>query len=246
MGGAILATRGLVKRFGGFLATDHVDFSVGAGEVRGIIGPNGAGKTTLVNLMTGIHVPDAGEIRLDDRSLVGVKPGEIARRGLVRSFQVSRIFGNLDLVENLMVPWLAEAKGGGAQAQGLEKARTFLDLTKLARLAKEPAKSLSGGQRVLLQVAAGFMSPSLRCYVLDEPFAGINPVIKDLIIELIEHENRSRAMTFVIVSHEMAVMRRLCTSITVMIQGRIIAEGPLDEVAARPDVIAAYLGKGLA
>ena len=100
--------------------------------------------------------------------------------------------------------------------------------------------------QLLLQVVAGFMIPSLCCYLLDEPFAGINPVIKDQLMELIEEENRSRALTFVIVSHEMAVMRRLCRKITVLIEGRVAAEGSLDEVAARADVVAAYLGKSYA
>jgi branched-chain amino acid transport system ATP-binding protein len=131
-------------------------------------------------------------------------------------------------------------------ASGLERAHEFLALTKLTRLSGEPAKSLSGGQRVLLQVAAGFMCRSLRLYVLDEPFAGINPVIKDTILDLIAHERRQRAMTFVIVSHEMEIMRRLCDKITVMVEGRIFLEGTLDEVAANADVVAAYLGKGFA
>jgi len=95
-----------------------------------------------------------------------------------------------------------------------------------------------------LQVAAGFMNPGLKCYVLDEPFAGINPTIKDSIIELIEHENRAQRTTFIIVSHEMAIVRRLCRRVTVMVEGRVAAEGTLEEVAARGDVLAAYLGRG--
>ncbi len=99
---------------------------------------------------------------------------------------------------------------------------------------------------MLLQAAAGFMTPSLTCYLLDEPFAGVNPVIKDQLIELIEEESRARGLTFLIVSHEMAVIRRLCRKVTVLIEGRVAAEGPLDEVAARADVVAAYLGKSYA
>jgi branched-chain amino acid transport system ATP-binding protein len=239
----ILETRRLSKRFGGFLANDAIDFSVAPGEIRGIIGPNGAGKSTFVNLVTGVHAPSSGEVLLSGRSILGLAPHEIARQGLVRSFQVSRIFGNLSLLDNLMAPHLAQAHGRAARQAGLAKARRFLELTQLTRLADQPAKILSGGQRVLLQVVAGFMIPSLCCYLLDEPFAGINPVIKDQLMELIEEENRSRALTFVIVSHEMAVMRRLCRKITVLIEGRVAAEGSLDEVAARADVVAAYLGK---
>lgn len=242
----ILATHALVKRFGGFVAVNQVDFAVAPGEIRGLIGPNGAGKTTLVNLITGVHQPDAGDITLDGRSLAGLTPNDIALRGLVRSFQVARLFGNMSVVENLLVPHLAQAKGHDAMAAGLVRASEFLELTKLAPLAQQPAKSLSGGQRVLLQVAAGFMCPNLRTYVLDEPFAGINPVIKDTILDLIAHERRQRAMTFVIVSHEMEIMRRLCDKITVMVEGRIFLEGTLDEIAADKQVVAAYLGKAFA
>jgi branched-chain amino acid transport system ATP-binding protein len=223
-----------------------VDFTVAPGEIRGIIGPNGAGKTTLVNLITGVNRPDAGDITLDGRSLSGLDPNDIALRGLVRSFQVARLFGNMNVVENLIVPYLAQAKGHGAMAAGLARADEFLALTKLDRLAQQPAKSLSGGQRVLLQAAAGFMCPGLRLYVLDEPFAGINPVIKDTILDLIAHERRHRAMTFIIVSHEMEIMRRLCDKITVMVEGRIFLEGTLDEIAADKQVVAAYLGKAFA
>jgi branched-chain amino acid transport system ATP-binding protein len=242
---ALLETSHLVKRFGGLTATDDVSIRIAPGEIRGLIGPNGAGKTTLVNLITGIYPPSSGDIRLADESLLGLGPHEVARRGLLRTFQVCRNFGNLSVFENLLLPYLARRDRGDA-AEGAERARRFLALTGLERLAHAPAKSLSGGQRALLQVACGFMVPELRCYVLDEPFAGINPVIKDRIIDLILEANRSRGITFVVVSHEMAVMRRLCHSISVLMDGRVVSEGTLDEVAARAEVISAYLGKGWA
>jgi len=238
----LLETLDLVKRFGGMLAAGGVDLAVEAGEIRGLIGPNGAGKSTLVNLVAGLYPPDKGDIRLGGHSLAGLKPHQIARRGLVRSFQVSRLFGNMSVRENLLLPWFAQPTADGEDAQ--ERAARLLDLTRLTPLADQPAKSLSGGQRALLQVAAGFMAPGLVCYVLDEPFAGINPALKDSIIALIEQENRARGTTFLIVSHEMAVIRSLCRRITVMVEGRVAAEGTLDEVAARGDVLAAYLGRG--
>ena len=239
---ALLETDGLTKRFGGLVATAGVDLAIAPGEMRGLIGPNGAGKTTLVNLIAGLYPPDAGDIRLGGQSLVGLKPYEIARRGLVRSFQVSKLFGNMSLRENLLLPALARS-GSADFAAAADRATRFLELTRLASLADAPAKTLSGGQRALLQVAAGFMAPGLKCYVLDEPFAGINPTIKDAIIELIEQENRG-GTTFIIVSHEMAIVRRLCRRVTVLVEGRVAAEGTLDEVAARGDVLAAYLGRG--
>jgi branched-chain amino acid transport system ATP-binding protein len=151
----------------------------------------------------------------------------------------------MSVLDNLMVPYLAARQGGGA-ASAAEEAARLLELTRLAPLARSPAKALSGGQRALLQIAAGFMAPQLRCYLLDEPFAGVNPAIKDSIVDLIEAHNRERRTTFIIVSHEMALVRRLCPRVTVMIEGRVGAEGALDEVAGKDEVIGAYLGKASA
>ena len=245
---ALLEAEGLTKWFAGLVAASNVAIAVERGEIRGLIGPNGAGKTTLVNLITGILRPDSGVVRLNGESLVGLAPHDIARRGLLRSFQVCRLFGNMTALDNLLLPFLARGRAAGRTmlSEGIERARDLLKLAGLSPLADAPAKVLSGGQRALLQVCSGFMIPELKCYVLDEPFAGINPVIKDSIIDLILHENRARGVTFLIVSHEMAVMRRLCRTITVMIEGGVVAEGPLEQVAAREDVIAAYLGKALA
>ena len=237
----------LTKRFGGILAAADVSLSVAPGEIRGLIGPNGAGKTTLVNLVTGLYPPSSGEIRFRGESLAGLGLHQIARRGLLRTFQVCRIFGNLSVRENLLVAHLARGRHAFAEgAARAARAREMLDLTGLARLAALPAKALSGGQRALLQVACGFMVPGLACYVLDEPFAGINPVIKDAIIELILRANAEHGVTFLVVSHEMTVMRRLCHRVSVLMDGRVVSEGTLDEVAAHPQVIAAYLGKGWA
>ena len=239
---AALETVGLVKRFGGLLATNDVSLSVEAGEIRGLIGPNGAGKTTLVNLVTGLHPPDAGEVKLGGQSLRGCGMHEIARLGLVRSFQVTRLFGSMTVRENLMTAFLArrdrEAGDGAARTESM------IALTRLGPLADTQAKKLSGGQRALLQMACGFMVPG-TCYVLDEPFAGINPVVKDAIIDMILDVNRRHGATFLVVSHEMAVVRRLCRQVTVMMEGRVAAQGTLDEVARLPEVIAGYLGKAL-
>jgi ABC-type branched-subunit amino acid transport system ATPase component len=237
-----LETIGLFKRFGGLLATNDVSLAVERGEIRGLIGPNGAGKTTLVNLVTGVHAPDAGEVKLGGQSLRGRGMHEIARLGLVRSFQVTRLFGNMTVRENLMTSFLArrgkEESDGAAQTEGM------IALTRLGPLADTQAKKLSGGQRALLQMACGFMVPA-NCYVLDEPFAGINPVIKDAIIDMILDVNRRHRATFLVVSHEMTIIRRLCQQVTVMMEGRVAAQGTLDEVARLPEVIAGYLGKAL-
>jgi branched-chain amino acid transport system ATP-binding protein len=240
---AALVTAGLTKRYGGLTANDGVAITLAAGEVRGLIGPNGAGKTTFVNIITGIERPDSGEVMLDGFAVTGLGPHLIATRGLVRSFQVARVFGNLTVRENLMVPYFASERTRGT-TDGIARVAQLLRLSTLEPLADDLAKSLSGGQRMLLQACAGFMIPGVKVHVLDEPFAGINPVVKDTLIELILQENRNGA-TFLIVSHEMEIIRRICPRVTVMIAGQVAAEGPLEDIARREDVISAYLGRSL-
>ena len=238
---AALEAIGLRKRFGTLQAANDVTLSVEAAEIRGLIGPNGAGKTTLVNLVTGVHAPDSGEVKLAGQPITGLQMHEIARRGLVRTFQVTRLFGNQTVRENLMTAFYARRP---ANVDGEAVAERMIDLTKLRLLADTPAKKLSGGQRALLQMGCGFMVPG-SCYVLDEPFSGINPVIKDAIIDMIVDVNRSSGATFLIVSHEMTIVRRLCPKVTVMMEGSVAATGSLDEVARLPEVIAGYLGREL-
>jgi branched-chain amino acid transport system ATP-binding protein len=242
---ALLRAQDLSKRYGGLVANNRVSLSLAPGEIRGLIGPNGAGKTTFVNLITGIETPDAGRVWLGDVELSGLGAHQIAAQGLVRSFQVARIFESLSVSDNLLLPFLAAGSPGGLAA-GLARVRELLALATLKPLAQERAGTLSGGQRMLLQACAGFMVPSVTLYVLDEPFAGINPVVKDTLIALIERENTEHHRAFLVVSHEMEIVRRLCPLVSVMIEGRIAAEGTLEEVARRPEVIAAYLGRSAA
>ena len=239
---AALETIGLNKRFNGLQATNDVSLVVDQGEIRGLIGPNGAGKTTLVNLVTGVYEADSGEVKLAGQSLTGCAMHEIARRGLVRSFQVTRLFGSLTVAENLRTAFLARRPADGSDGEA--QIERMLELTKLKPLADTQAKKLSGGQRALLQMGCGFMVPG-SCYVLDEPFSGINPVIKDAIIDMILDVNKRHGATFLIVSHEMTIVRRLCPRVTVMMDGKVAAHGTLDEVARLPEVIAGYLGKAL-
>jgi branched-chain amino acid transport system ATP-binding protein len=144
--------------------------------------------------------------------------------------------------ENLMTAFLA--RRGRDAGDGVALTDRMIALTRLGPLADTQAKKLSGGQRALLQMACGFMVPG-ACYVLDEPFAGINPVIKDAIIDMILDVNQRHGATFLVVSHEMTIIRRLCRQVTVMMEGRVAAQGTLDEVARLPEVIAGYLGKAL-
>ena len=241
---ALLEIRGLAKRFGGVVAVDGLDLSVEAGEVRGLIGPNGSGKTTTINLVSALYRPDAGEIRLDGARIEGLRPHEIAGRGVARTFQIPKLFGNMTVLENVLVPALAELDRGGrrAPAQITERARRLLDLVLLDRLRDAPAKELSGGQSMLLQIARGLMLQPIRLFLMDEPFAGVHPTIKDTIMETILTANREEDVTFLIVSHEMAALRRLASRVSVMHEGRLIAEGSFEAVANQPVVLEAYLG----
>lgn len=243
---ALLETQALSKHFGGLQATRDVSIAVEAGETRGLIGPNGAGKTTLANLITGIYAPDAGHVRLGGERIEGARPSRIARRGLMRTFQTSRLFANITARDNLLVPYFAWCGLGSAvrrSAEGRRRADHLLALTRLDVVAGLPARALSGGQRALLQLASGFMHPELLLYVLDEPFAGINPVFIETILELLLHEKRERGVTYLVISHEMEIMRRLCDRVTVMIDGAVFMEGTLDEITSDEAVIDAYLGR---
>lgn len=242
----LLETKALSKSFGGLQATRDVSLTVDAGEVRGLIGPNGAGKTTLANLITGIYAPDAGEVRLRDERIEGVRPHRIAKRGMLRTFQNTRLFGNLSARQNLLITYHAWSGISGtarSSREADERAEHLLGLARLQSVAQLPARALSGGQRALLQLATGFMHPDLAVYVLDEPFAGINPVFVETILELLEHHKKFRNVAYVVISHEMEIMRRICDRVTVMIDGSIFFEGSLDEVAANEGVIDAYLGR---
>ena len=242
----LLEVRGVSKRFGGLQATRDVSLALDVGEIRGLIGPNGAGKTTLANLITGIYAPDSGEIRLRERRIDGARPSAIAHRGLLRTFQNTRLFGNLSARENLLVTiyaWCGLAAAARMRDEAERRAAHLLQLTRLDAVAELPARALSGGQRALLQLASGFMHPELALYVLDEPFAGINPVFVETILELLEHHRKHRGVAYLVVSHEMEIMRRICDRVAVMIEGAIFLEGSLEEIVADEAVIDAYLGR---
>lgn len=241
---ALLETRSVSKFFGGLQATRDVSLSVDKGEVRGLIGPNGAGKTTLANLITGIYAPDAGEVRLRDARIDGVKPNRIARSGLLRTFQNTRLFGSLSARQNLLIAYDA-CRGLAMRSSSEAKSRAehLLGLSRLEPVADLPARALSGGQRALLQLSAGFMHPGLALYVLDEPFAGINPVFVETILELLAHHKQHHDVAYLVISHEMEIMRRICDRVTVMIDGGVFFEGTLDEIAAHEGVVDAYLGR---
>ena len=241
----LLEIRGLAKRFGGVLAVNGLDLSIEAGEVRGLIGPNGSGKTTTINLISALYRPDHGEIRLGGERIERLRPHEVAARGVARTFQISKVFGNMTVLENVLVPALAELDRADARRASVdihERARRLLDLVLLDGHREALAKELSGGQSMLLQIARGLMLRSVRLFLMDEPFAGVHPTIKDTIMQTILTANREEGVTFLIVSHEMATLRRLASRVSVMHEGRLIAEGAFETVANQPVVLEAYLG----
>jgi len=242
--GGLLETRGLTKRFGGLVAVDDLPLAIRPSEVRGLIGPNGSGKTTTVNLLSGLYRADAGEIRLSGERIDRLRPHEITARGVARTFQTPKLFGSMTVLENVELPALTERDRGAHRPSSeiRERARRLLELVTLDGHRRAAARELSGGQSMLLQIARGLMVHPIRLFLMDEPFAGVHPAIKDTIMETILTANRDEAVTFLIVSHEMATLRRLAPRVSVMHEGRLIAEGSFETVANQPAVLEAYLG----
>ena len=243
--GPLLETRGLTKRFGGVVAVDGLPLTVRTGEIRGLIGPNGSGKTTTINLLSGLYRADAGEVFLRRNRIVRLRPHEITAQGVARTFQIPKLFWNMTVLENVLVPAFAELDRGTHRTlpEMVSRARRLLEFVTLDGLRHSLAKELSGGQGMLLQIARGLMVHPIHLFLMDEPFAGVHPTIKDTIMETILRMNGEEGVTFLIVSHEMATLRRLCRQVTVMHEGKLIAEGTLDEVANHPLVLEAYLGR---
>jgi branched-chain amino acid transport system ATP-binding protein len=241
----LLETRDIVKRFGGVVAVNGLSLALARGEIRGLIGPNGSGKTTTVNILSGLHRLDAGEINLDGRRVDRLRPHEIAARGVARTFQIPKLFGNMTVLENVLMPGYAERARAASRPMAViqESARRLLDLVAMERHRHTLAKQLSGGQAMLVQIARALMIHPLRLVLMDEPFAGVHPTIREVIMAAILRMNREHGVTFLIVSHEMPEVRRLCATVSVMHAGRLIAEGPLARVADDPLVLEAYLGR---
>ena len=235
----ILKVENVVKDFGGLKAVNGVSLGIEKGEIRGLIGPNGSGKTTLINLITGIYKVTRGAILFSGERIDGLQANKIASLGIMRTFQISRVFKDMTVLKNMMVPALSQ---GQTFPEAKARAEEFLRFALLERLKDEPAKSLSGGQKMLLQIVQGFMNTRLRLYVMDEPFAGVHPSIKGIILKTIKTMNEEKGITFVIVSHEMTTIRDLCGKISVLHKGEVISEGSMEEVANDPPVIDAYLG----
>jgi ABC-type branched-subunit amino acid transport system ATPase component len=242
---AFLRTEKLTRRFGGITAVNGCSIDVQRGSVTGLIGPNGSGKTTLFNLITGVYTPDAGEVYLRDERITGSAPHVICHLGLSRTFQITRLFWDLSVLENMIVPvrqvGLRALFGPGMFQYEEERALALLDRVGLAHLKDQPARKLSFGQQKLLEFAAVLMSdPEL--VLLDEPAGGINPTMIRFLMDLIRGLNQQQGVTFLVVEHNMGVVMELCDHVLVLDQGRKIAEGSPQIIQSDPAVLDAYLG----
>jgi branched-chain amino acid transport system ATP-binding protein len=246
----MLRTRGLVKEFTGFRAVNQVDLEVAAGSVHALVGPNGAGKTTLFNLLTGFLTPTGGTIELDGHDVTGLRPERIAQRGVARSFQITSLFDELTLVEHVELALQARDGQGYRFWRSDKLLRRYrdetgelLDQVGLADHAAKPAGSLAYGQKRALELALA-LALSPRLLLLDEPTAGMGVEDVARTVELIRRIRADR--TVVLVEHNMKVVGDLTDRVTVLQFGKVLAEGPYDEVRNDPRVITAYLGESIA
>lgn len=244
----ILEIRGLCKYFGGIHAVEGCSFAVEDGSITALIGPNGAGKTTAFDCISGTQTPTSGEVWLLGERIDHLKPHKITRRGLSRTFQISRNLKDLTVLENLVVQskfsgW-KDLFGPAITPAERDKAMEILDFLGITRLAHEETTSLSYGQKKLMDFAALLMSDP-KIILLDEPAGGVNRRLLDDIMEHIRVLN-SRGMAVLIVEHNMDVVMSLSDKVVVMAFGQIIAEGSPEEVQKNPLVLEAYLGSSVA
>ena len=242
----ILETEGLTKEFRGFVAVSDVTLKVVRGSIHGLIGPNGAGKTTCFNLLTKFLPVTRGTIRYEGRDITGMKPAEVARLGLVRSFQISAVFPHLSVLENVRVA-LQRQRGGSFdfwRSETLlkrydERAMALLEDVGIAPYARLTAGELPYGRKRALEIATTLaMDPKMM--LLDEPTSGMAHEEVDRIVALVKRVAAGR--TVLLVEHNLKVVAGLCDTITVLTRGRVLAEGDYAAVSSNPEVIAAYIG----
>ena len=247
MTGSLLEVRGLSKAFGGVIANDAISIDVPRGAIVGLIGPNGSGKTTLFNSIVGQHRIDAGSVRFAGRDLAHLGMPEVARLGLVRTYQQARVYDGMTLVMNMQISMSHAGEGVSAMlrrfpSEVTDKALVLLDFVGLADLREEVAGNLSFGQRKLLELAMALMNEP-KMLLLDEPTAGINPTLINSVIDRLQGANASLGITLLVIEHNMRVIMGLADRIMFLHLGAKLAEGTPQEVANDPRVVEIYLGK---
>ncbi|MEQ1768759.1 MAG: ABC transporter ATP-binding protein [Devosia sp.] len=250
---AVIDVQGVSKSFGGLRAVNNCSLRVERGSVTGLIGPNGAGKSTLFNLVAGNIAPDSGKIVFDGEDVTGLKPNALFGKGMLRTFQIAHEFSNMTALENLMmVPgdqigenlfanWLAPRAVKTRDQAVRQKALDVIDFLKLAHVKNELAGNLSGGQKKLLELGRTMMVDA-KIVLLDEVAAGVNRTLLQDLAANIERMNRELGYTFFVIEHDMDLIGRLCDPVIVMAAGEVIAEGPMAEIRANPEIIEAYFG----
>ncbi len=252
----MIVVQDVVKHFGGVAAVDGVSMEIKQGTITGLIGPNGAGKSTLFNLIAGNLHPVSGSIYLDGEDVTGLKPHMLFSKGLLRTFQIAHEFQSLSVLDNLMmVPslqvgesllgaWFKREKVVRQEAEMRGKAEEVISFLNMGHLANELAGNLSGGQKKLLELGRTMMA-SPKVVILDEVGAGVNRTLLKEIGDAILSMNRERGFTFCMIEHDMDFISRLCDPVVVMAEGKILAQGSVEEIKANEDVIEAYLGTSM-
>ena len=252
----MIVVENLHKHFGGFRAVDGASLEIAEGTITGLIGPNGAGKTTLFNVIAGVLKPTSGRVFMQGEEITGLPPHELFHKGLLRTFQIAHEFSSMTVRENLMmVPggqsgerlwnaWFARGRIAREEAELLKKADEVLEFLTIDHLKDEKAGNLSGGQKKLLELGRTMMVDA-RVVFLDEVGAGVNRTLLNTIGDAILRLNRERGYTFCMIEHDMDFIGRLCDPVIVMAEGKVLAEGTIDEIKANEQVIEAYLGTGL-
>jgi len=243
---AILEVQGATKTFGGVVANNNISIAVPEGRIIGLIGPNGSGKTTLFNSIVGYHPVDAGSIRFEGREITRLRVAQIARLGLLRTFQQTRIYGNMTCIENMRISVPHRREGlrdmvARHSPMVLEKSEALLEFVGLYSKRRLRAGDLSFGQQKLLEFAMALMNDP-KLLLLDEPTAGINPTLINGIIDRLKYANARFGVTLLVIEHNMRVIMNLAEHIYCLAHGELLAEGTPEEIRTDQRVIDAYLG----
>jgi branched-chain amino acid transport system ATP-binding protein len=237
----LLEGQGVTKYFGGLAAVFEVDFHVDPGEVFGLIGPNGAGKTTLFNLISAALTPKSGAIKFKGKNITGLKPHQICRMGVARTFQTVKIFANMSVLDNVALGALFGASARLSSADAERQATALLEFVGLSTLKAAPAKDLTLANQKRLEVA-GALATQPELLLLDEIMAGLNPAEVAQAMELVARI-RDRGITIIMIEHVMKAIMSVCDRIMVLHHGQKIAEGTPQEIATSETVIKVYLGE---